>query len=163
MNNCKYVSLVLLFLVVFGFGCASGPPKKAFRHFNGDITVSPDSNPDHEGQPSPVLVRIYQLHSADGFLEADFFSLYDDGPALLGKDLIDMVEKELQPGSRYRYEATVDPEAMFVAVVAAFRDFDKARWRVVIEVPDKRFFSFMGKKTLQVNVADLAVSAAFLK
>ena len=163
MNNWKYLSLVVFSLAVISFGCASGPQQKEFRDFTGDITISPDSNPDHEGQPSPVLVRIYQLHSADGFLEADFFSLYDDGPAVLGKDLINIVEKELQPGNRYKYEAKVDSEAMFVAVMAAFRDFEKARWRVVVEVPNKHFFSFMEKKILQINVADLGVSAAFLK
>lgn len=163
MNNWKYLSSLILCLALLAAGCASGPPLKEFRDFTGDITVSPDANPDHEGQPSPVLVRVYQLRSADGFLEADFFALYDDGPAVLGKDLITIVEKELRPGNRYKYEAKVDTEAMFVAVVAAFRNIEKARWRVVIEVPDERFFSFMEKKILQINVADLSVSAAFLK
>ncbi len=163
MNNRNNLLLIIFCLVVFAAGCATGPQRKEYRGFTGDITVSPDSNPDHGGVPSPLLIRVYQLRSADALLEADFFSLYDNGPDLLGKDLINMVEKELLPGNRYKYEAKIDPEAMFVAVIAAFRDIEKARWRVVVDVPDKRFFTFMDKKILQINVADLSVSAAFLK
>lgn len=160
---CKWRGFVLTLIVSFVLvvsGCASAPKP---RTFSGQLTVAPNVNPDHQGRASPVVVKIYQLKDAGAFSEADFFSLYDEGEAVLGDDLISVEERELQPGVNYDYSASVAPEASYIAVIAAFRDIEKAQWRVITELPEKGFFDFMRSRILQINVTDLNVSAAFIK
>lgn len=155
-----FILTLVLCVVVFVSGCASTPKP---RTFVGQITVAPNVNPDYEGRASPVVVRIYQLKSVAVFNEADFFSLYDEGQSILGADLIAVEERELQPGIRYDYSADVDPEAAYIAVIAAFRDIEKAQWRVITALPESGFFDFMRNRILQINLTNLNVSAVFMK
>lgn len=162
MVNRRHSSiLTLIVVVVLAVSACTSTPKP--RTFSGQLTVAPNANPDHQGRPSPVVVKIYQLKDVSAFNEADFFSLYDEGETVLGGDLIAVEERELQPGVNYDYSASVAPEAGYIAVIAAFRDIEKTQWRVIIALPEKGFFDFMRSRILQINVTDLNVSAAFIK
>ncbi len=153
-----FILTLIVSLALVASGCASTPKPRIFA---GQLTVAPNANPDHQGRASPVVIKIYQLKDVGAFSEADFFSLYDDGENVLGGDLISVEERELQPGVNYDYSASITPEASYIAVIAAFRDIEKAQWRVITELPDRGFFDFMRSRILQINVTDLNVSAAF--
>lgn len=155
--HCFILTLIVS-LALVASGCASAPTPRIFA---GQLIVAPNANPDHQGRASPVVIKIYQLKDVGAFSEADFFSLYDDGENVLGGDLISVEERELQPGVNYDYSASVAPETSYIAVIAAFRDIEKAQWRVITELPEKGFFDFMRSRILQINVTDLNVSAAF--
>ena len=104
------------------------PPKPMFLVVN--VQASSGVNPDARGRPSPVVVRVYELKSAAPFETADFVSLYDKDQSVLGAEIVYRDEFVLGPGETksIRREAG---ESKFLAVMAAFRDLERAHWRAV--------------------------------
>ncbi|MFQ5773092.1 MAG: type VI secretion system lipoprotein TssJ [Kiloniellaceae bacterium] len=100
------------------------------------IGASEDVNPDYDGQPSPLVVRLYELKSPTSFNNAAFFALYDSDVAALGGDLQNREEIELQPGQALEIERELKPETRYIGVMAAYRDIDNAAWRAVHEVEE---------------------------
>lgn len=98
------------------------------------ITASPEVNPDHNDRPSPLLVRVYELRSAGTFETADFFALLEQDRAVLGDDLVNRWEFQLDPGETTRLDTSFEPDSGFVGVVAAFRDIEQARWRAITRI-----------------------------
>ena len=94
------------------------------------IQVGETINPNSRGRPSPVVMRVYYLLSADEFGRADFFDLFDDDRKTLGQDLVGSREFELVPGEKNIYSAEFSPRAAHLGVIAAFRDLESAKWRI---------------------------------
>jgi type VI secretion system protein VasD len=101
------------------------------------ISTSADVNPDANGRPSPVVVRIYQLKTDAAFTAAEFFALFDDDKKALGPELISRDEFVLGPAEKRTIDVTVASETRFVGAVAAFRDIRNAQWRVLVPAPRK--------------------------
>lgn len=116
--------------------CASAPPKPARTRLT--VAAAADSNPDANGRPSPVVVRVYQLKADTAFVGTDFFALFDDEMKVLGGDLIGRSEYVLAPAERRTLELDVSADAHFVGVVAAFRDIRNAQWRTIVQAPLKK-------------------------
>ena len=114
-------------------GCLSNPPKPS--NVKLTLTAAADVNPDANGRPSPVVVRIYQLKVDAAFAGAEFFALYDDEQKALGADLIKRDEFTLGPGESSPAPISVSPEARFIGVVVAYRDYRNAAWRLVTKAP----------------------------
>jgi type VI secretion system protein VasD len=101
------------------------------------ISTSADINPDANGRPSPIVVRVYQLKTDASFNAAEFFTLFDDDKKALGPELISRDEFVLGPGERRTIDVTVAGETRYVGAVAAFRDIRNAQWRVLVPAPRK--------------------------
>ncbi len=140
---------VVIFFVLALAGCASGPAPIPSK---GSIVASQDVNPNPEGRPSPIVLRVYELRSADAFRSADFFSLYRNSKTVLGQDLLGHQEFELRPGETRDFNQQLPVGTRFVGVLAGFRDLDRARWRGLTAVPNK------SKISLQIRLERLAVS-----
>ena len=115
--------------------CASAPkpPKPARTRLT--VAAAPDSNPDANGRPSPVVVRVYQLKADTAFKGADFFALFDDEMKVLGPELIGRSEYTLAPSERRTMELDVSADARFVGIIAAYRDIRNAQWRTLVQAP----------------------------
>ncbi|MDP2370835.1 type VI secretion system lipoprotein TssJ [Rhodoferax sp.] len=109
-------------------GCASKPVVSQIKL---SLAAGSDVNPDARNRPSPITVRVYALKSAAAFEAADFFSLFEKDAAILGADLVQREELLMRPGDSKPLEMKLPPEAKALAVFAAFRDLDRARWRAV--------------------------------
>ena len=96
-----------------------------------------DVNPDMNGRPSPVVIRIYQLKSDGAFAQAEFFALFDDDRKVLGAELLGREEYELAPGEQRTLELTGPPEAHFMGTVAAFQGIRSATWRALVPIDNK--------------------------
>ncbi len=110
------------------------PPLKATvvqASFEAAANVNPDSN----GRASPVVVHFFELKSPAAFEGADFFSLFEREKETLGADLVAREELLLTPGGKQQLERRLDPATRYVAVIAAFRDLDRAKWRAYVEAP----------------------------
>lgn len=116
-------------------GCAAKPAKPVPAR--AQIEVSADVNPDAEGRPSPLVVRLFQLRDGGEFTAADFFALYEKEKETLGASLISREEYVLAPGETRSLELPLDAEARFVGALAAFRDIRAARWRALTQSPEK--------------------------
>lgn len=121
--------------------CGGGPPPDLGPApdliLNGVIEANQDLNPDPWNRPSPVVTRIYYLREASAFEQAEFFPLYDMEAEVLGQTLIASEELVIHPGENREYKSTIDPEARYVGVMAAFRDIEHARWRALMELSEE--------------------------
>jgi type VI secretion system protein VasD len=98
------------------------------------ITASKDVNPDGNQRPSPVQVKIYQLSSRTTFDNLDFDQLFYQGETLLSDQLLSQSSFMLQPKESITHEVALKETAAFVAVIAAYRDVDSARWKHIYDV-----------------------------
>ncbi len=111
--------------------CGAPPPKPVVTLVSLNLSASADANPDARGRPSPLTVRVYVLKAPGPFEGADFFSLFDKDQATLGAELVKREELLLRPGESRKLEFTLEPDAKNIAVLAAYRDLERARWRDV--------------------------------
>lgn len=108
------------------------PPKPTILRIS--LAVDPKANPDASGRASPVVVRLLELKSLAAFQSADFFSLFDRERESLGNDLVAKEELILQPGDSRQFQRELQPDTRFLAVLAAYRDIERSRWRASIPV-----------------------------
>jgi type VI secretion system protein VasD len=101
------------------------------------ISVSEDANPDSNGRPSPVVVRVYQLKTDAAFTASEFFPLFDDEQKVLGPELISRDEFVLAPAERRTIDVALSGETRYVGAIAAFRDIRNSEWRVLVPAPRK--------------------------
>jgi type VI secretion system protein VasD len=130
--------LVLLMTLMLS-ACASHPPDERVPT-RISLTAGKDVNPDINGRPSPVVVRIFQLHGDAEFLGADFFSLYTKEKESLGASLIASQEFELRPGEHLDTKVPLAKDARYVGAIAAYRDLSTAQWRVLRTRPSHSLF-----------------------
>lgn len=133
IGGCKAVNYVV-------------PP---YTHLN--FYVADDANPDVNGRPSPVVVKVYELSSRTLFDSQDFFSLYDDAETVLGPDLLIKDEFEFEPGSDFEYEMKINPNTRYAGILVAYRDIENAKWREVVDIKTTGYDSF------DIYIEDLAV------
>lgn len=157
------IALAMSFTLILS-ACASGPPKDV--KIEGEIVTAQGLNPDRDGRPSPVVVVVYQLRGSDKFETGDFFGLFNAESDLLGDDLIERSQVQLQPGETRPYTAEFDPETRFIGVVAAFRDIQSAQFKALTEIPEeglKDKLNIFKDNKLKIEVQPLAVSVAIEK
>jgi type VI secretion system protein VasD len=131
-------------------GCGAKPVKPTEAH--AQLIVAGDANPDNSGRASPIVVRLFQLKNDGEFATADFFALYDKEKETLGASFISREEYVLNPGETRALELAVNPDARFVAALAAFRDIRSAQWRAITRPPEKKLIDLLGKRVLVLNV-----------
>jgi type VI secretion system protein VasD len=121
------------------------------------IEASANLNPNAEGRPSPIVIRFYELSSVDVFETSDFFTLYDNEMATLGKFIQFRDEMNIKPGDRKSFELEAKPETRYVGIIAAYRDLDNARWRGILKVEPHE------KTKMIIHLGSLAVSITEIK
>ena len=137
-------------------GCASKPVAPTFFAPSGPTFVSTaivgaNVNPDARKRPSPVVLRVYELRSNALFESADFVSLFEKDQTVLGSELVSREEVILQPNDVKAINKNLSPETKFVAVFAAFRDLERARWRASVQ-------AIQGKKNVfKIRLDDATV------
>lgn len=140
----KKITLLLTALMLAS--CSSDP---LIMSETTKVTVrfyaNPDVNLDQNSRPSPFVVRVYELTSANSFESADFFSLYDDGKSTLGASLISLEEINMKPGDKFEAKYALNKKTQFIGIIAAYRDIDNTQWRLVAPV------EVQGKMALNVG------------
>jgi len=86
-------------------------------------------NPAINGEPSPLVVRVYQLSQIDKFDNSDFFTLYAADQSALSNDLQSQLEIEVKPNDKIQKQLEVGSNTRFIAILAAFRSLDNAQWK----------------------------------
>lgn len=137
MRQPRTSSLVaaLLIAVFLATGCASKPKTPQPAKLAMSAVASTDLNPDDTGRPSPLVIRIYALRQLAEFGKADFFALFDRDEQVLAADLVKKDEIIVQPGQTVTLNREFAPDVKFVAVLAAFRNVARAKWRSSTEIP----------------------------
>lgn len=97
-----------------------------------DLSAREALNPDDKGQSLSVVVRIYQLRDGKAFRTASYEQLLADDKTILGDELLARKDLVLPPGGSISLSEPFDEHAGQVAVIALFRQADKAAWRISI-------------------------------
>ncbi|AGI22650.1 hypothetical protein H681_03840 [Pseudomonas sp. ATCC 13867] len=137
-------SFALLALVLLTSACSVLSPYSKMTKLDLTLSASDQLNPDLDGRPSPIVVRLIELKNPVAFENADFFSLYERSKESLAPDLVASEEIELRPGETRELKLTVQDGSRYVGVLAAYRDLPETRWRYVVALTP-----------VQLNRADL--------
>lgn len=127
-------ALTALIAVLILAGCSTLSPYSHLTKLHLRLTASDQLNPDLNGRPSPIVVRLYELKHAVAFENADFFSLYERAREALAPDMVATEELELRPGETLELKLSVQKGSRYVGVVAAYRDLSQASWRSTLHL-----------------------------
>ncbi|MFG0322957.1 type VI secretion system lipoprotein TssJ [Pseudomonas putida] len=112
-------------------------------------------NPDAEGNPLSVVMRVYQLTDLERFAATDAETLWDAPQKALGSTLVETREITLLPGIGQIDQWPLAKSARYVGVAAFFRDEQDARWKVAFDANSLRkdgiWFSSDGLRVLVDN------------
>ena len=145
-------AVILVAALATASGCSSGPPKPT--PVKVALIIAADVNPDVEGHPAPIVVRLYELKEEGPFNNADYFKLIDREQEALGGSLAGREEYEVQPGESRTWDMKVPGEARFLGVTAGFRDLPNSHWKALLPTPHQHF----GTPKVTINVAKSAVN-----
>ncbi len=144
MSTIRFLCIARSFLAIaslVALGSCGFLPKKSD---NPDtvvqlvITASPSINPDINGRPSPVVVRIYQLKAQTAFSIADYFTLTEREQEALGSDLLFRESFVIRPGETRKWEHTYNAMGgRGLGIVVGYRAIERSTWRAFVEVPDE--------------------------
>ncbi len=111
------------------------------------VTIEADEriNTNERDEPSPVLVRLYELKAPSAFRQASFFELLDNDTARLGTDLVAKREFELTPGETRTFTRATPEATKHIGVIAGFRQIGSAQWRALADLPAQDESTFLVK------------------
>lgn len=135
MTRLNTLALGLCLLVLAG--CSTLSPYSDLTKLDLTLEGSPELNPDLNGRPSPIVLRLMALKHPVAFENADFFSLYQRPREALAPDLLTVEELELRPGETRDLKLSVEDGTRYVGVVAAYRNLPETSWRYVIPVEEQ--------------------------
>ena len=133
----RLITLALLATLSVLGGCSALSPYSDLTKLDLQLAGSERLNPDLNGRPSPIVVRLIELKHPVAFENADFFSLYQRPKEALSPDLVTQEELELRPGETRELKLTTQEGSRYVGVLAAYRDLPEANWRFVIPIEAK--------------------------
>ena len=121
-------SLLRLFLALLCCCMLSACGKPAI---NLSVASQPNVNPDFNGRPSPVIVKMYELRQNVAFNAADFLPLFETPLQVLGADLIAADELVFIPGEARKVKYELDRNTQYIGLVAGFRQMERGVWRII--------------------------------
>ncbi|MDM8348543.1 type VI secretion system lipoprotein TssJ [Pseudomonas sp. sp1636] len=133
----RFLPLALLATLLALGGCSALSPYSQMTKLDLTLNGSEQLNPDLNGRPSPIVLRLIELKHPVAFENADFFSLYQRPKETLSPDLVTLEELELRPGEQRELKLSVQPGSRYVGVLAAYRDLPESNWRLVIPLQEE--------------------------
>ncbi len=149
-------AILIVLLILFGIaltGCFTKKPPPPSLMVAKFLTSS-HLNPNADGVPSPVIVRLYELKSAGKFNDSDFFGLFDDESGTLADDLVARDELRFNPNETRTVNRELDPATRHIGILAAFRDLDEAVWRSVIQITEHQLNAYtilLGQNEISIS------------
>ena len=127
-------SLIAILAGAMLVGCA-GPTPSMPAPYTVVITADDKLNPDRNGKPTPVQVKVYRLKGVTAFNSSDFFSMYEKDDQILASELVSKESFTLQPGEAKVLMGKANVDERVLGVFVAYRDLDTAVWRGVAPLP----------------------------
>ncbi|MES2820469.1 MAG: type VI secretion system lipoprotein TssJ [Pseudomonadota bacterium] len=123
-------------------GCSSTPEPVEPTLVRIELSAADSLNPDMNGRPSPVVVRLFRLRQSVVFDAMDYFSLTDREQETLGDELLFRESLVLHPGESTVREYSMEEDGRLLGIIASYRDIDASTWRtsVALPVPSEPWF-----------------------
>lgn len=126
--------LVFALLALLSACAGAPPPPPEPAKLDIQISTAADVNPDMQGRPSPIIVHVMELSSAEQFTTLDYVSLTSPSGSALGTTLLSKNQMVMQPGESKQLPMELDPLTTAIGLVAGYRDIDNATWRTSVAV-----------------------------
>lgn len=152
MKTARIFGAAILAVAV-GLAAGCGGEQDETTVMNAYIAASTKVNPDFDGRPSPIVVRIYELKSRNLFDTADFYDMYSDEKAILGDEFLRRTEHQIRPGDVLPVDIELREDTRYIGVLAAYRDVNEAKWRDSVAVAAEKKFR------LSINLERLTMTA----
>jgi type VI secretion system protein VasD len=107
---------------------AKAPEKCPAQSITVSVLSSPAINRTPEGEPRPVVVRLYQLKADARLYNASFDRVWKDDKATLADDVVASQEVEVYPGTRTDVKFERPPTVNHIAGVALFSNPTGHAW-----------------------------------
>jgi type VI secretion system protein VasD len=153
-------NLLSLVMIVSLGACAGASPPAPPVPVDLSVSVIADDtvNPDQEGRPSPLAIRVYFLTGTEAIADADLLALWQAEAATLAGTLVERRDFLLAPGSTAAAQLALPERVTSIAVAAAYRNFRDATWRVTLPV-DAGAGAPERKLTLTITASSQTVTA----
>ncbi|GAB6263679.1 type VI secretion system lipoprotein TssJ [Photobacterium sp. R1] len=128
--SLRMLPLMLLSLMVSG--CSLWSEDLTAPQLVVNIRAASNINPNVDGKPSPVELRLYQLTDSQAFNQADFLQIYNDEQGVLKAELLltRQLSSVLQGESRQEV-LPLAAETKYIGVIAGFADYREAKNKVI--------------------------------
>jgi len=130
------------------------------------IISSSDINPDVEKEPSPVVLRVFQLDKLDNFISMSHEDMNLTELKELKTQYLAIDEFFIDPATVKPAPFNLLESTQYLGVVVSFRDIEKSKWRTWVKIPESAFFSdIRTKKTFEIviNKLDVVVNLPYSK
>ncbi len=112
------------------------PDEENFKAINVLVQPTDNLNPDEDGNPLSVQLRVYQLSGEESLELIDFETVWHKGgQEAFGSDYLGEEEVTIHPGRPHHIELKPNPDAKFVVAAAIFNEPIGQDWFRVWEVP----------------------------
>jgi len=149
-----YAALLELLAGLGGCGAtpAMAPPTPKARTVEIEVRAAADLNPNRDGRPSPVVVRVLVLRGTGPFTAARFEGLSNSADPTLGGSVLGEERRLVRPGEASTIPIRIDAEAGYLGVLAEYSNLEGAQWRDVMSAPQKRLLDLVSRKPLVLDV-----------
>ncbi|KIY38267.1 lipoprotein [Pseudomonas sp. 10-1B] len=159
----KHLTTAALLLALAGCGVTDRIGKRMEDSWAADMLADSEKviltsdggnqlNPDAEGKPLSVVMRVYQLTDLERFAASDAETLWSTPEKALGNTLVEAREITLLPGIGQIDQWPLAKNARYVGVAAFFREEQDARWKIAFDANSLRkdgiWFSSNGLRVL---------------
>jgi type VI secretion system protein VasD len=102
------------------------------------IRIDDGVNPDGRGQAAPILVKIFELRSSDGFEAADYFALQDRGRETLGPEFVNVDQAMMRSGEERTFKREAGLDSRAIGLLAGYRSLEGVRWKIVLPLQEPK-------------------------
>lgn len=112
-----------------------------------EVTADDQMNPDIDGTPSPVAVKVFYLNDLSAFNAASFWDLYRNPIKTLGGSLLGQKTIVVAPGEDDDVHLAPPKGTQYLGAIAAFREVDNSQWKQVLPLDDS-VKSYLGQEVI---------------
>lgn len=157
LQHCGALIIVIALLITSISGCTQVRKKLEFEtKAQIDFTAANDINPNTEGRPSPVVVKLFKLADSRQFKQQDFLALYENAKERLGVDLLEAVNlKEFAPNEHRTEQLKLTPDVKYIGILVEYSRYKEAQATMVLPIESYKANAYRVKLShLNVRLQD---------
>lgn len=162
MNKLSLMKVIYAALIVLFMSSCSAVNSKVGSvldldtDFQLSFVAEDNINPDDDKQASPVIVRMYELHSPELFKNANFIDLYERDAEVLGKSLIAQQSlKPVTPSEERTVSFVLSKDTRYIGLFVEFLQYEDAKYKVIIPIAQTNVVSTFAKVQLAENTISI--------
>jgi len=126
--------LIIVVMITLLSGCSFWGQEDITPQLFLKIKAASNINPNVEGKPSPIEIRVYQLSDSQAFEQAEFIQLYSDAQGVLKAEVLLTRElASLLPSEERNETLPLASETKYIGVIAGFADYREAKNKAIYQ------------------------------